>query len=425
MSELLCELRLAGGTCPPYDRPQYRAWFDAGHDGDCERRQRSWQKLCPHAQVQMRQMNPFQDFYTETVACGSCQTWPQVHGTARQARLPGRVLMIVMGSLRGTIRSWESLLQLVLRPLDATLMLVLAEPLIALMSGTLHSTSPAAFDARRFNTTFGHYASHVVSVPEFMDWGTALDNMEREGSSTPPGKSWRSRVACPSLSSDTSPLGGVTGALCRQADGTKRPLRSTGSAAIVGVYRYYAKRAIVDKGLLTQHEWFIACRTDIIVLCGLRLPAQDWLEQVSKRQMRTAFVPLGEDWGGVYDRFIIASRHAIVPALTTLESWVRDRAELRSNPERQLSDSLADGCVHVLRVPRTVLVVQSTSNDTKRSRSDRSHHGHCMGSASETDARRFSIPHDWAGPTQWMQRTHMCPKYAAAMWITEHTCGKL
>ena len=84
------------------------------------------------------------------------------------------------------------------------------------------------------------------------------------------------------------------------------------------------------------------------------------------------------DWGGLYDRFIVASRGAIVTALSTLDQWVvHDRPlsgvpsrPLHANAEVALQAALADGGVDVYRTPRRMLLVHAVAeaNNGDRSR---------------------------------------------------------
>lgn len=391
--------------------------------------------------------------------------WRKGNETAG-AKLPGRALLIIMGSLRGSTSSWESITQLLLHQQRADLMLVLASPMIALMTG--NGTSGAAESARRFNEILGRHATHVVSVPERTDWGDALDLMEEEHEHDSKSTSvplallpWRKRtIGCPPMAWMPSPLGGVKSANCTTFRNVTRPLASTGSAAIVGVYRWYVKRALVERHLLRQYDWFIQTRTDMLLLCHLHLPSPGLLAPLLERNRSVALVPDGEDWGGLYERFLIATRGAILPAMTTVQAWVTGQSTLAGNPEMQLKGSLRSGCVFVMRIPRSGFVVQPIPTVSMRpsrthSRQQRTHPeasertyspnregekggaatfegsrsnwGGCMHPASHEDAWHFGVPDRWVRfrpevPAA-MKQQHLCPKYSGSWWLTERTCN--
>ena len=84
-------------------------------------------------------------------------------------------------------------------------------------------------------------------------------------------------------------------------------------------------------------------------------------------QSRTVWDRNGDphDWGGLYDRFIVATGGGILAALSTLERWVvhdRPLSGVPSNPlfanaEIALQAALADAGVDVYRTPRRMLLV--------------------------------------------------------------------
>lgn len=421
---------------------------------------------------------------------------------AAHAALPGRVLLVVVGSMRGAPTSWESMERLLLRPHRAELMLVLAEPAVdALREAARQGHTPPtpsiglgsmtlAQAAFHFHAHLARHALHVVSVPEYADYGSALDLMQQtvlaDGYRLPKERRpWRERaVPCPGAPWVASPLGGVANATCvlPGRSGVVQPLKSTGSAAIgvpmhlrphcrpvpcgraprsqhspthhtpwrraalscraraVGVYRWFAKRALLEYGLLSRYDWFIHTRTDTHMLCAPPLPSHALLDAALHEAgtRGVAIVPVGEDWGGLTERFLIGSRQAILPALTTLEHWVVGRASLAANSETQLRRSLVKACVRVLRVPRTTFVLQRVASDRRvRRRSSgaaelpsfertRSNWGGCMHAASHIDVYSFGMPTRWG---QWrvavpseMRAMHVCPKYAAAWWLAQQTC---
>ena len=372
------------------------------------------------------------------------EKWLLNNQSLSAGRLAGDVLLIVAGSLRGADDSWDSLARL-LHAQRAALMLVIAEPMAVALE--LHASNGSA---TQFHNRLGKHATYIESVPEFADYAQALDLMENEVLADGEAhrsrrvKPWRERpIRCPRVWWEPSRLGGVRNASCH--NGTLsflEPLPARGSAAIVGVYRWYTKRAIIRRGLLGKYDWFVYTRTDSHMLCAPLLPTSVRLGQEMREGAGgVAIVPAGEDWGGLTERFIIASRRAILPALTTLEHWVHGRAPLALNSESQLRRSLVRACVRVLRVPRTTFVVQRITlaprrNQKRQPRVDvhlpafelaRSNWGRCMHAASHIDVGRFAMPPRWGMrpvrvPVQ-MQERGMCPKYAAGWWLARAACG--
>ena len=378
--------------------------------------------------------------------------------------LPGRVLLILMGSMRGAPASWASI-ERSLQQHHADLMLVLAEPMVAALAAARATTNDS--DASSFAHHLGRHALHIVSVPEYDDYATALDLIEAvrldDGDLRRPQRlpKWRERrTSCPRWY-ENSRLGGVRNATCilTAPNQPKRevPIQqkgSGGSSAIVGVYRWFAKRALIERGLLKEYEWFMVTRTDIHVLCALRLPPISLLVQLSAasksastsghaRGAGVAIVPVGEDWGGLYDRFLVADRGAVLPGLTTLEHWLHGRMHLPPSAEMLLRRSLDRASVRVLRVPRTSFVVQSMQASSPGRRVStaaplrtrelpsfervRSNWGGCMHAASHVDVGAFGMPTRWRlrslpAPTEMLPHS-LCPKYAAAWWLAKRTCS--
>jgi hypothetical protein len=371
-----------------------------------------------------------------------------VHNVSTAHKLPGRVLLIVSGTLRGSEVTWASLAERVFRRLRASLMLVIAEPLARALHHPYDcarcgvrakdSSHPmvAASTVARLNHLLAQHAAHVVSVPEYADYADALDLIESHSRSEMSQPSWRLRLPpCPPFWWLPSPLGGVTSVRCWDAvRNVSAPLKSTGSAAIVGVYRWFAKRALLERGLLEQHDWFVYTRTDLLVECELQLPPTYLLHRAVDRNMSLALIPAGEDWGGLYERFIIGTRQAILPALTTVEAWVTGAANLSGNPEGQLRQQLRASCVTVFRIPRSMLVAQALrpEGNASAAKGGIEAHGHswggCMHPAGHTDIWRFHMPLEMGlprrapVPSRW-SAAEICPKYAAEAWLTDRTCN--
>ena len=90
---------------------------------------------------------------------------------------------------------------------------------------------------------------------------------------------------------------------------------------------------VVAASAVQVYNTFVFTRTDVFVQCTPVVPISRF---VTFNGPPTVLVPLGEDHGGVHDRFLIADRGGVVAALSTIEDWLLDRTDLQPNPEQQL-----------------------------------------------------------------------------------------
>ena len=350
------------------------------------------------------------------------------------APLQSSVLAILCGSNRGGAATWRMFHRNVLHPNRADLMLVVAQPWVHAMR---QASSPrdAFYDGKRLLLD---RAVHVVTVPEFANWAEALDLMEAHARKAhePDGlltlPSWRERlrsIPCPSES-----LGGLRNISCVGGEDAHKAAVA-GSAAIVHIYRWYAKRALVQHRLLQRYAWFVYARTDTYVLCvqvaaGVghllveeEAPPTARASRVltpSGREADTCLIPSGaparegrfdNDWGGVYDRFAVCSSGGMLTYLSsTIERWIVHnrsfaRPGLPTNAEGMLASGLAEARLHVERIPRCVFVTQST---TDLDNGDISHW------------RRCALA-NWSSPPL-LSAQGLCPKYCDEFEGALRTC---
>ena len=426
-------------------------------------RQRPHDCDCAFARSHTCRPNNDDNTYCFTVCCNALQQLPQRHRVMFQnrgcnhgpvawirlerrksTRLPGRVMTIVAGSLRGTPSSWESIVRLLIRPQRSQLMLVIPQPLATLLTARVLGGEVA-----KFNSSLGA-AAYIVAVPEFDDWGDAFDLMEARAREEHNGRrlpasrrassGWRARpIHCSGRNQKgakviPSALGGVRNLSCFHRGnrhvhrGPTAPVvqPSMGSAAIVGVYRWYAKRAIVQHGLLHLFDWFVFARTDVFLLCALQMPGHDTLMAGLKQSM--VIIPDGEDWSGLSDRFFVSSQGAILAALTTIEHWVLGSEPLAPNPEIQMLWSAAKACAHIVRMQRTAMVVQPWSASSSTLEKVRSNFGGCLHHSNIADIKKFQLPNrtvDQATPPALLvelQGRGFCPKYWTEWLLAQRTC---
>jgi hypothetical protein len=80
------------------------------------------------------------------------------------------------------------------------------------------------------------------------------------------------------------------------------------SGAIQGISRWHLAETLKKLDLLERYDRFIVTRTDQYHACVLPLDALDDTK---------IWVPTGEDWGGICDRFFVAGKDYILQALNT------------------------------------------------------------------------------------------------------------
>ena len=67
------------------------------------------------------------------------------HRDVERAVLPGRVLVMLAGSLRGTEHSWTTIIERLILPHRATLMMILAKPLVQALPRNSKDVTDSAF----------------------------------------------------------------------------------------------------------------------------------------------------------------------------------------------------------------------------------------------------------------------------------------
>jgi hypothetical protein len=312
------------------------------------------------------------------------------HNSAKSVRLQERgrlrhLLVILYGSNRGGPPTWQALHRNLLDPTSSgdqssDLMLVLPKLWIKAMR-----SAPAA----RVRGNLGQArrllldrAQHVVEVPELQDWGRVFTWMEQRAqhSASAARAPWRHRIN-QTLCYAGGPVGGIDASHLTCIEGKTGLPAAIGSdahngmymssAGLGGVYRWFAKQALLTRRLLTQYEWFVLTRTDTFVLCAQPLPPslpttlQAPVVHVSEGQLG---LETFMDFHGLYDRFLIASPGAILPALTTVERWVVNNTPFvpgatsshtpLANAEGMLLASLQESNVSIVRMPRRTFLAQ-------------------------------------------------------------------
>jgi hypothetical protein len=192
------------------------------------------------------------------------------------ARKQNRTLVALLGNIRGGEVVWNSLYRHVLNVNQGDLALVVG-------AGANHTSSLFS------------KAKYAWEIPEYADWSKAIDLLF--GTSEDDVYSWRV-VAKAHIN---GPFGGTS----------EDPVSS---GAIQGILRHVLAENLVRWDLLNQYDRFIVTRTDQYYTCDLQLESLD----PSK-----IWVPTGEDWSGICDRFFVCGKDHIIRALDTLPPVIR------------------------------------------------------------------------------------------------------
>ena len=328
-----------------------------------------------------------------------------------------RLLVMLSGTHRGTSSSWSSLHKHLVKPLHADLMLVISATFHAAMARADKGASAQArswlLDRARF----------VVPVPEYADWGEALDQME--WAALPEGAAarrqpttWRARVAklpCPWENN----FGIVLNFSCVGSKKEVRDASLVGSGAIVATYRWAAKQFILKNGLLDRYDWFVFTRIETYMLCPMQLPAPLLVSGQSRRLVlvphhQTYPAALTSPRNSMYDRFSLSSAESVIDYLTTMERIVTgelgqpSHAFYTKQPERVQRAALRASCVRVAAMPGTMFLSKAMGHQPGVN-SDRSTWGHCN-----------------YVPTRWkpqLRHTGVCAKYLYELETANRSCA--
>ena len=238
-------------------------------------------------------------------------------------------LVCIIGTLRGGNKAHHSLIDNVLRPLQADLAL-----LIGFQSAT----------ASLMSSPLQHHAMHVWRIPEARGWNHLLDELV---------PSWALRILrssnrslkTPSSSPNSLLRNNVWGGIV--SPGQRLPLK--GSGAIIFSLRWVLL-GYLDALRGHRYKQIVLTRSDHFHGCEHpKLPVVDG----------TIYIPEGEDyWGGVTDRHSIFAFSAR-PRVLGILPWLieHDDPKRIGNPEQALWQYLAAQKVWVQRIPRSMAVV--------------------------------------------------------------------
>lgn len=170
------------------------------------------------------------------------------------------------------------------------------------------------------NASIFDRAKYVWTVPEYEDWGDALDLIAGNHAE------WRKRLF---------PLWKPTPAGLYPMNILLGPLNGTaGSGTIVFAFRWFLAEKIKELDLTEAYDRFVITRSDHYYLCAhdLSVLDNDYL-----------WVPSGEDYRGICDRHLVVNSTNVLKALNVLppllanpEKYQENLGRVKSNTEQLL-----------------------------------------------------------------------------------------
>ena len=137
-----------------------------------------------------------------------------------------------------------------------------------------------------------------------------------------------------------------------------------GNGVVVPYLKWRLGQILVSTGLLNSYERFVVTRSDYQYLCSLDLSL---LLSAPSGPGALIWLPEGEDWAGLNDRFAVLPRSHAFSALTFIEKVIAHPslyASFRGNPEllwRQRLEEL--GLLHLVhRFPPTMFTTRSMND---------------------------------------------------------------
>jgi hypothetical protein len=237
---------------------------------------------------------------------------------------PNRTMVVLLGNLRCGERAWNTLLTHVLDVNHADLCVITQTP-----------------PQRYIQNSLFQRAKYVEIVPDFTDWGDALDLMEHS-------TSWRNRIL-PLYHPNNILLGGVG--------------NISGSGAIIFWYRWYLSKLIVKYQWIQRYDRFVITRNDHYYACPHHL---DMLNH------SYLWLPSGEDYQGLTDRHLVVSNTHVLQALDILPPMLThpdryQRSLTKSNSEQFLKRRYTEeGLLPLVRRFRRVMFTCSQTGDASR-----------------------------------------------------------
>lgn len=200
--------------------------------------------------------------------------------------------------------------------------------------------SPESKDGDMFTKT----AKYTWFYPEVDDWSVAYDEMFGH-------KNWRSI-----LKIKNQVFGGILD------ENHQHP----GSAGILIFFRWFLLQNLIKNNLIDKYDFFIVSRSDYLYHSNHPLITCN----TSKKYI---YIPQGEDYDGITDRYMLVSNENIVHALSIADNFlsdpdkfIKDTSFFQSwNLERLIYWHFHKKGLIVKRFPRIMFTVRGQNDETR------------------------------------------------------------
>ena len=209
-----------------------------------------------------------------------------------------RVLVCLLASTRAHQLTFPSFKRQVLDELEADLALALLVD-----------------EKYDYSNPFWRHAKYRWTVPDFDDYGEAFDLAQRQ--------LWQQNIPAPNWRSMLRIKGIWQGGIHSQ---DPQPSKSS----ILPFCRWLLLHHLREEGVLDCYDRFVITRSDFVWLCPH--PPLTILDR------RAIWVPDGEDYGGVNDRHLVASRDDVVNCLNVIDDVLLNPEQLYEDMKHDHSD---------------------------------------------------------------------------------------
>lgn len=236
-----------------------------------------------------------------------------------QPRDPQKILVILIGPMRGGPLAWNSLAQHVVRHLSADLAIASHDPIPEQLVPLVR---------------------YIWPIPEYSDYAQPL---EAAGC----GSQWRELCALQS-----NVMGGIP--YCGQNNGK-------GSGAMMQASMLHVFHHLTSNNLANQYTHFVLTRADHVYGCPHPFPSD------------LVLIPEGEDYGGVTDRHFVAPREQFLKALNVSTILCNAASYASRNPENVetlFALFFSDLGLQIERFSRNMFLIRTQTDATRWSKGD-------------------------------------------------------
>ncbi|UJR17075.1 hypothetical protein I4U23_003972 [Adineta vaga] len=234
-----------------------------------------------------------------------------------------KILVIIIGQIRGGILAWKSLHKFFLRPFDAHLAFYIS-----------------GFEIK---TYLHEIAQYIWMEPEYDDWGIMFDMVAKACNNEKILGKWRNYCKLPGIY-----MGGV------------KNCSHDSHSSISYVFRWLLQQKIKKLQLLDKYDWFVLTRADELYLCQ----HYDFTTMIED----DVLLPTGEHYKGWSDRHLIGRSSVFMKIINITNElvcnpdyWYRKfkRNGRVYNIEQTQKFIWADMNLQVSELPRSMFIVRT------------------------------------------------------------------